>query len=273
MHLTLHLPRLRMYLEFSRKAFQRAAAYRFDAWTRLLSNIMSLFMWGFIWYGLYAGKAVAGGVSFRAMFSYVLVSMALQGLHGAATPLWEIQERVRSGDIVMEFMRPYDYPLRCLFSDLGSMAFHFFTAVIPLYAILFAVFHPVMPTSLTQWMLFVFSAALGYLIRYSIELTFGLFTFWLVETGGVEDIFYFSISLFSGSVIPLWFFPHWLGKIAYFLPFQGIFFVPNAIFVGQLNDAALVQALLTQVFWVLASLALLRFVWSRASRKIVVQGG
>ncbi|MBP1931042.1 ABC transporter permease [Ammoniphilus resinae] len=264
---------LRLYLEFSRKAFQRSAAYRFDAWTRLFSNVIFLFMWGFIWFALYSGKGDVEGVSFESMLSYIVVSQMLQGVHGAGTPLWEIQERVRTGDIAMEMMRPYDYPTRSLFSDFGNIAFHFLTAVLPLYVVLFALFDLQIPTSMSQWILFLLSAVLGYLIRYSVELTFGLLTFWLMETGGVEDIFYFSISLFSGSVIPLWFFPDWLETLAYFLPFQGIFFVPNSIFVGQLTGQALIEAMLMQGIWLVVSYVILRWVWSRAALKIVVQGG
>lgn len=265
--------RIKIYWEFARKSFLRAAVYRADAWTRIFGNIMALGMWGFIWFALYQGKGSAGSVPFQDMLGYILVSQALQGIHGAGTKLWEIQERVRTGDIAVEMLRPYDYPLRMLFSDLGSMGFYFLTAVIPLYTCLFLLLRPGLPHSLGQWSIFAFSAILGYLIRYCIELTFGLFTFWLVETGGVEDIFYFSISLFSGSVVPLWFFPDWLEQIAVFLPFQGIYFVPNSIFVGQLTGQALLTALSIQFGWLLICFALLRFVWGKASMKIVVQGG
>lgn len=267
------MKQLRVYLEFSRKAFQRSAAYRFDAWTRLFSNVIFLCMWGFIWYGLYGGEESVAGVSFEAMLSYIVISQMLQGIHGAGTPLWEIQERVRTGDIALEMMRPYDYPTRTLFSDFGSITFHFLTAVLPLYVALFWMFDLAIPSSWGQWGLFSFSAAIGYLIRYSIELTFGLFTFWLIETGGVEDIFYFSISLFSGSVIPLWFFPDWLESITRYLPFQGIFFIPNSIFTGELHGQVLTEALIVQVVWLVISFAILRFVWAKASLKIVVQGG
>ncbi|GAB7389040.1 ABC-2 family transporter protein [Bacillaceae bacterium] len=263
----------RMYLEFSRKSFQRAAIYRFDAWTRILANVMFLFMWGFIWYGLYRGKEAAEGITFDVMLSYILISQMLQAVHSAGTPLWEIQERVRSGDIAMELMRPFDYPLRVLFSDLGSVAFHLLTAVLPLYLTLFWFFAPLLPQSPSQWLAFLVSALFGYLIRYSIELTFGLFTFWLIETGGVEDVFYFSISLLSGSVVPLWFFPDWLETVARYLPFQGIFFVPNAIFVGELRGEEMLAALATQFVWVLITYAILRLTWKRAARKVVVQGG
>ncbi|MCH1623998.1 ABC-2 family transporter protein [Fredinandcohnia sp. SECRCQ15] len=130
-----------------------------------------------------------------------------------------------------------------------------------------------MPSSWLTWVLFIISGFLGLLIRYCIELTFGLFTFWLIETGGIEDIFYFSLSLLSGSVIPLWFFPGWLQTIATYLPFQGIYFIPNAIFIEEISGYSVLTSLLIQLFWVIVSYLILRFVWYKASSKVIVQGG
>lgn len=263
----------RTYLEFSRVAFKRKAAYRFDVWTQVFANVLFLFMWMFIWQGLYRGKETVLGITFYSTLSYVLTSQMLQGLHSAGTPLWEIQEQVRTGNIAMEMIRPYDYPTRLLFSDLGGISFYFITAILPLYSVLAAVYKPSLPTTLSHWVGFLLSAFLGYLIRYNLELTFGLFSFWLIETGGVEDIFYFSIALFSGSLVPLWFFPPWLESLAQLLPFQGIYFIPNSIFIGSLNAHESMSALLLQLSWVGLTYLLMRFVWSKASNKVVVQGG
>lgn len=264
---------IRTYLEFSRISFNRKAVYRFEVWTQIIANVLFLFMWMFIWQGLYSGKETVLGVTFHSMLSYVLISQMLQGLHSAGTPLWEIQGQVRTGNIAMEMVRPYDYPTRLLFSDFGGISFYFLTAILPLYLALILVFKPAIPGTLLTWTAFILSALLGYLIHYNIELTFGLLSFWLIEPGGVEDIFYFSISLFSGSVVPLWFFPAWLEKIASLLPFQGIYFIPNSIFVGELTGAAAISALGLQLCWIGITYLLMRYVWEKASNKIVVQGG
>lgn len=264
---------VKMYIAFTKKAFMRSAAYRFDVWTRLVSNIIFLLMWMSIWYALYMDKDEASGISLTAMLTYVAVSQFLTAVNGAGTPLWELQEKVRTGDIALELMRPFDVPLRYLFADFGSVAFYMLTALVPLYVFLFFFVDLTLPTSWVTWMLFLLSGFLGFLIRYCIELTFGLFTFWLIETGGIEDIFYFSVSLLSGSVIPLWFFPEWLQTFAEYLPFQGIYFIPNAIFIEEITGNELVVSLGIQLFWVAVSYAILRFVWRKASNKVVVQGG
>ncbi|WP_461611160.1 ABC transporter permease [Cytobacillus kochii] len=263
----------RLYWTFAKKSFLRSAVYRFDVWSRLGSNVIFLLMWGSIWTALYAGREEAGGVSFQAMLTYIVVSQFLSGVNGAGTPLWEIQEKVRTGDISLELMRPFDVPLRYLFADFGSVFFYMITALLPLYIILFFFMDLSLPNDPLIWLAFSFAAFIGFLIRYCIEMAFGLLTFFLVETGGVEDIFYFAMSLLSGSVIPLWFFPGWLAGFASYLPFQGIYYIPNAIFIGEIAGYQILTSIGVQLFWVVVTYIFLRLVWNKASQKVVVQGG
>ncbi|MFE8701958.1 ABC transporter permease [Cytobacillus sp. FJAT-54145] len=263
----------KMYWTFTKKAFLRSAVYRFDVWSRMSSNLIFLLMWGSIWTALYAGREEAGGVSFESMLTYIVISQFLSGVNGAGTPLWEIQEKVRTGDIALELMRPFDVPMRYLFADFGSVAFYIATALLPVYVLVFLFMDLTLPTSWITWVYFIIAAFLGFLIRYCIEMTFGLLSFFLFETGGVEDIFYFAMSLLSGSVIPIWFFPGWLESISLYLPFQGIYFIPNAIFIGEISGNSILLSLLTQLFWLVVCFILLRVVWNRASHKVVVQGG
>ena len=222
---------------------------------------------------MYAGKGEADGVSFNSMLTYIIVSQFLSGVNGAGTPIWDMQEKIRTGDIALELMRPFDVPLRYLFSDFGSVAFYILTALLPLYAILFFVIDLTLPTSWLTWVYFAIAGFIGFLIRYCIEMTFGFLQFFLVETGGIQDVFYFAMSLLSGSVIPLWFFPNWLSTIANYLPFQGIYFIPNSIFIGTIKGSEILLYIGIQIFWLIVSYLILRFVWNLAARKVVVQGG
>jgi ABC-2 type transport system permease protein len=270
---TVPMARARMYWTFTKKAFLRSAVYRFDVLSRMGYNIIFLLMWGSIWTALYAGKASAGGVSFKEMLTYIVVSQFLSGMNGAGTPIWDIEEKVRSGDISLELMRPFDVPLRYLFADFGSVAFYFLFALLPLYILLFFFIDLSLPASWVTWVLFLVAAFIGFLIRYCVEMSFGFLTFFLVETGGIVDIFYFAMSLLSGSVIPLWFFPDWLQKIAVYLPFQGIYYIPNSIFIGRISGTEIALSIAIQAFWLAVCYGILRFVWHKASRKVVVQGG
>jgi ABC-2 type transport system permease protein len=237
------------------------------------SNLIFLLMWGSIWTALYAGREEAAGVAFSSTLTYIVVSQFLSGVNEAGTPLWDIQEKVRTGDISLELMRPYDVPIRYLFSDFGSVGFYIMTALLPIYAILFFFVDLSLPTQWQTWLFFVLAAFIGFLVRYCVEMAFGLLAFFLVETGGVEDLFYFAMSLLSGSVIPLWFFPDWLQTVAAYLPFQSVYFIPTAIFVGELHGSQIITSFAVQIFWLAVCYMILRIVWNRASHRVIVQGG
>ncbi|WP_258309247.1 ABC-2 family transporter protein [Cytobacillus oceanisediminis] len=61
--------------------------------------------------------------------------------------------------------------------------------------------------------------------------------------------------------------------MALYLPFQGIYYIPNAIFIGEISGSTILLSLGIQLFWVGVCYLLLRLVWNRASHKVVVQGG
>jgi ABC-2 type transport system permease protein len=265
--------RAKLYWTFTKKAFLRSAVYRFDVFSRMGYNLIFLLMWGSIWTALYAGKESADGVTFEAMLTYIVVSNFLSGINGAGTPLWDMQEKVRTGDIALELMRPFDVPLRYLFADFGSVAFYFLFALLPVYILVFLFIDLTLPMSWVTWVIFLITAFIGFLIRYCIEMSFSFLSFFLVETGGIVDIFYFAMSLLSGSVIPLWFFPDWLEKLAIYMPFQGIYFIPNSIFIGKITGMEIAYSIAIQLFWLAVCYGILRFVWHKASQKVVVQGG
>jgi ABC-2 type transport system permease protein len=77
----------------------------------------------------------------------------------------------------------------------------------------------------------------------------------------------------AGAMIPIYLFPEWLKKIAYFLPFQAIFNVPLSIYVGKITGYEILVGVGMQLFW-LSVLAILSFgAWKIAEKKIIVHGG
>jgi ABC-2 type transport system permease protein len=57
--------------------------------------------------------------------------------------------------------------------------------------------------------------------------------FWLVQSSGIRQVFQALSSVFSGAIIPLVFFPEFLQKLLFFLPFQYVTYVPAMVFSGS----------------------------------------
>jgi ABC-type uncharacterized transport system permease subunit len=98
-------------------------------------------------------------------------------------------------------------------------------------------------------------------------------SFWTMETTGMWAIYRFANLFFSGGLVPLWLFPEPLRTIAGLLPFQTQANTPVSIYIGRLTDVDVLRALLIQCTWIVLLAVLVRFVWSRAMRRVVIQGG
>ena len=104
-------------------------------------------------------------------------------------------------------------------------------------------------------------------------LLLGSLCFWTQEGRGLIGGSLFVIQFLSGSTLPLAFFPGVLGAVAAFLPFQGLINLPILFYLGHLGGTAGWQALARQVVWTAGLGLTAAWVWSRAVRKLVIQGG
>ena len=97
--------------------------------------------------------------------------------------------------------------------------------------------------------------------------------FWTVSTRGSASLAYAVISLFSGLLVPLAFFPPVLRQIAEILPFSGIYDTPALLYSGAMEASKASLRLCHQVLW-LAGLTSLGFIMARRGiRKLEVAGG
>jgi ABC-2 type transport system permease protein len=79
----------------------------------------------------------------------------------------------------------------------------------------------------------VLSIALAFFIFFYVSYIIGITSFWIVESGGIRSFYSLLYGVFSGSFIPLVFFPKPLQIIQFFLPFQYTSYVPAMVFIGK----------------------------------------
>ena len=75
-------------------------------------------------------------------------------------------------------------------------------------------------------------------------------------------------NLFSGALVPLVFFPHWLEKIAMALPFKSIVYTPTVIYMEQQSPMhALGMVGMHLWVWAIVLWLLGKLMWNRAVRE------
>jgi ABC-2 type transport system permease protein len=262
---------MRAYWHYLVKSFKKNAAYRSAAWIHVAASMVSISIQASIWTAL-IGSGSADGITRDQMVTYAILNSAMYA--ALFTGLYsDVDARLRSGDIGIDLLRPVRYPLVLLADQLGRAAYRLIFMVIPTVALAALAFGFSPPASVTSALGYVLVLPLTIVISYAIGYLIALLAFWYLTT------FHFSwaigalVTVFSGSVLPLWFFPGRWELVARALPFQFLGFVPAATWMGELAGADLVLTWLLGAAWAVTMLGLTTWLWTRAITRLVVQGG
>lgn len=256
---------MRVVYAFVTQGFRQQAAYRVEGWLGILSSLIWFVLYAGIWTALLRGDPEA----LQRQMIYVIGNQFLSELH--FLPTWEVSGKFRQGDVGLELIKPVPLPLRILADFFGRSLFRLFRAL-PVYILIWAVFRLPAP-GLERAGLFVLAGLVGWVINASMQVALTLIALWTVQFDEAEQLFGIANSLFSGAFIPLYYLSAWIGNIARFLPWAGIYFVPSAILSGSLSGAGVLQALGLQALWALLGVGVLGAMWRRGSTKLVMQGG
>ena len=263
---------LRGYLNLAQAPFQRMLAYRAATLLWCLGVLLRVYLMRFFWAAVYGGGGAVEGITLPMMVTYATLSN-VQGIVTYSEVQWGMQDKVRDGSIVIDLIRPYGFLRSLVASSAGeSLLWRGPMAGLVLVASLLLVdLQP--PASPAAGMAYLASLILATGVGFLLSTIVGLFAFWTLELYGFNSIFDFLSLFLSGSLVPLWFLPPWMWRIAEWLPFQSLAHLPLSIYIGKIEGVAMGIALLTQAVWIAVLSVLVWLLWKAAERKVIVQGG
>lgn len=264
---------MRVTLSFIRQAFSVTTIYRIQFWLQIFASFMAMYGMHFLWSALYdRNPGSVGAVSRESLITYAVLSMALESI------MWASPERymammVQSGMIDTELTKPIDFQFQMFARHLGLFCANFLFFVLPAGLLGFWLLDLQVPASPGAGLLFVLSMMLAYLIVFGVGFLLGLLSMVTLNIESIRWAYSAVIMFFAGKVVPLWLMPGAVRRLAELLPFQGINYIPVAIYADQLTGAAAYQGLLVQAVWAVVLLGLGRIGWARIHARLVVQGG
>ncbi|HEX6077940.1 MAG TPA: ABC-2 family transporter protein [Micromonosporaceae bacterium] len=264
----------RTFVALVAAGFRRWSAYRQATAASAFTNTVFGFLKVYVLFAVAtgAGGAVAG-YDPAMLASYVWFGQGLIGVVMLFT--WtDLADRVRTGEVTADLLRPVDPMWSYLAADLGRAG----------HAVLFRLMLPVAvgavffdlyaPHRWLSYPLFAASVLLAVVVSFAFRYLVNLTAFWLLDVRGAIALWLVGSTLLSGLAFPIWFLPDWAQWLLWLgTPFPAMVQGPLDVYIEYADLPGQLLVLADQALWVGLGLVLCRWVQHRAVRKLVIQGG
>ncbi|MEU1984753.1 ABC-2 family transporter protein [Nocardia sp. NPDC019395] len=263
----------RVYRRLVVAGFRRQWHYKLAMFAGLFTNCVFGFVRAAVMLAAIDATGGFAGYDAGSIGAYVWISQGLLGALQFMAAELELAERIRTGDIAIDFLRPVDVQLSYLATDIGRGVCGLIPRLLPSLLIGSLTFGLVLPGTPESVLLGACSVLLA--IALSFLALFALTTagFWVVETRGIRALYQTSGPFLAGLFVPVHLFPEWLGAIAAATPFPSMLQAPVDVLSGRVAGWDAVQVVGVQVFWLLVVGAAGRMLLLLGRRRLEVQGG
>ncbi|WP_336670850.1 ABC transporter permease [Tsukamurella sp. USMM236] len=265
---------LQPYVRLTVAGFRQQSTYLGAAAAGVFTNAVFGFVKMAILLATLAGAGgVAGGYTPELMVSYIFLSQGMLTAIGAFGGDGSLAERIRSGDIAVDFLRPLDVQFATLATVLGGAVYSLIPRALPLAAIGAATSMMAWASEPAAYPLAAVSVLLSIVLAQALLYCVQILGFWVVDTRGIQMFYVVAGTFLMGMFVPVGLFPGWLAKIAEFTPFGWILMPPCDILSGRIDAATGLAAVGIQAGWTVAVLAVGALLTAAGRRRLEVQGG
>ncbi|MBF2034631.1 MAG: ABC-2 family transporter protein [Leptolyngbyaceae cyanobacterium T60_A2020_046] len=219
-----------------------------------------------IFMGIWAQAAQSGQFAFDSVtvVRYFL-SVFLVRQFTVVWVVWEFEREVVEGKLSPYLLQPVDPVWRHFFSHVSERF-----ARLPFIVLLVALFFALYPQAfwVPSWGDAVLSAiaiSLAFCLRFLMQYTFALLSFWTERATAVEQFWYLIYTFLSGMIAPITVFPETMQAIVLWTPFPYLIYFPATLLIGEPTD--IVKGILAIAGWSLIFLALNRWLWRQGLKQ------
>lgn len=261
------------YISFGTVRIKTIREYAADFLSGLVLLPVEVAIVVLIWRTIYRYVEPIGGFDLDTMVAYqLLVHNLMRGTWSVATVNYRVWQDVRQGKLDVYLARPLDYQLSKLAGELGEIALRSLSRLIMFLLACLALRLPILSDPLL-WLLFLPSAAGGVVIKFLEQFMIATMAFWMEAIFGVRDLVVGISGLLAGGLIPISAMPLVFRLAAMALPFQFIFFVPAAIYLGRYSYLQALGMIVAQALWIVAMFLCSRRLWRRGLARYEAWGG
>ncbi|GAB3734967.1 ABC transporter permease [Nocardiopsis nanhaiensis] len=266
---------MRVYFAVYARGLRRYSTYRAATAAGIFTNSVFGAVNAMVLLALFAARPEINGYDASDAVTQVYVAQALMAPLAIMGPALDLSERIRTGAVGTDLLRPMPLLGWWFAQDLGRVTFDTVFRSVPTFAIGAVLFSLALPGDALRWALTLLSFALATVVGFALRYLYSVVGFWLVDTRGVWAVMGPTGPVFAGMLLPLTLFPTAIGDVLRLLPWASMVQIPAEILLGKdtLPGGSALGGLLLQAGWAAVLLALCAYLTRLAARKVVVQGG
>ncbi|QRN81306.1 MAG: ABC-2 family transporter protein [Nocardiopsis sp. BM-2018] len=266
---------MRVYCAVYARGLRRYSTYRAATAAGVFTNSVFGAINAMVLLALFTARPEINGYDATDAVTQVYVAQALLAPLAIMGPALDLSERIRTGAVGIDLLRPVPVLGWWLAQDLGRVTFDFLFRSVPTFVIGALLFSLALPGDPVRWILTLVSFALAVLVGFGLRYLYSVVGFWLLDTRGVWAIMGPAGPVLAGMLLPLTLFPTGVADVLRLLPWASMVQIPAEVFLGKdtLPGGSVLGGLSLQAGWAVALLTLGAWLTSRATRRVVIQGG
>jgi len=170
--------------------------------------------------------------------------------------------RIKNGDLSAMLLKPI-HPIHQDIADNLSYKLLMLVAMGPVILSMALYYQPNIQITIPHLFLFFGALAFAMILRFIMEWTLSLVSFWTVKNLAINDTYFFLLFFLSGQVAPLELLPTFVQQISYFLPFRWIVAFPIEVILNKLGHEEILMGFAIQVFWIIVTCAAMQVIWKK----------
>ena len=274
---------LKLYLPFSKAGIKIELSYKAQIVMWIFISFIQIFFVLFLYQAIYRNSpdgmnSVIHGFTFYDMVLYMITSFFFSFVMGSGDTSYDIATDIREGTIANTLTKPVSYRLRHLFTYFGVLVLDYAVVILPFLTIVYAIFIGLGLLKVTaiefiiNVLLFVLFSILAGFVNNAVSYFIGLMVFYTDHLFGLNMARNAIQGFLGGQMVPLAYMGR-LGVVFSYTPFAFMNSIPVLTIMGKVNYMQAIIYILAAIGWIIVIEIANKLIFSRALKKLTVQGG
>lgn len=268
---------MKAYLNYFKLRVLTNLQYRASALAGIFTQLFFGFVYIMVYLALYESNKISNvPMNLNEIITYLWLQQAFFALNYPYTKDKELLDMITNGNLAYELVRPQNFYFKFYIKMISERLTAAMLRSLPIIICALLISSPYKmsaPASLENLIIFVISLLFSCLLVTAFSMIIHVLTIYLLDSRGIVTAYYVLVDLFMGGIVPIPFFPTWLRKIAYALPFRYISDFPYRIYSGSIVLTEGKILLIKSLSWIIVTVCIGFLISKKVLRKAVIQGG